>query len=75
MKLYELNSRCKVRVLNNEEGPPAHKAFQQNEILTYYHTDGMYSYCRDINGHVVHLPAFAEVEIVTDNSGTNQATS
>jgi hypothetical protein len=31
--------------------------------LNFDHVDGMYSYCTDDEGNVVHLAAWAEVEI------------
>ncbi len=35
-------------------------------VVTFHHLDGMYSYCTDDDGHVWHLAAYAEVEIVDE---------
>ena len=35
------------------------------EIYTFHHIDGMYSYCKDSAGNVVHLPAWSDIEVVT----------
>lgn len=57
MKLYDVPNNTKVR-LNDDEG---------NYLdLLFHHLDGMYSYCTDDNGNVVHLAAWTEVEIVND---------
>ena len=32
--------------------------------LLFHHIDGMYSYCTDEAGNVVHLAAFSDVEII-----------
>jgi len=51
MKLYEVPNKTMV---------------QTKEGYTYFfdHIDGMYSYCTNENGQVVHLQAWEEVEIV-----------
>ena len=68
MQLHKVPERqgIKVRVIDTEsmDHPPAHRDFEDNEILTFSHIDGMYSYCTDYKGNVVHLVAWAEVEIV-----------
>lgn len=68
MKLYELNSRCKIKLLTDVTGPPGMRILQAGEEITFYHIDGMYSYCRDKDGHIVHIPAWEEVELVDANS-------
>ena len=51
MKLYEVPNKTMV---------------QTKEGYTYFfdHIDGMYSYCTNENGQVLHLQAWEEVEIV-----------
>jgi len=52
--------------MNLYEAPPKTwvKVEQNKEVLFFDHLDGMYSYCKDKNGNVVHLAAWTEVEIV-----------
>jgi len=50
MKLYDVPRKTKIKF--------------EGEALYFYHTDGMYSYCQDKDGNVVHLVAWAEVEII-----------
>ena len=62
MKLYEALRNSKVRVLSNENPPVAGIPFDPNEVVHFHHIDGMYSYCKNMYGDVVHLPAWTEVE-------------
>lgn len=52
MKLYELPRNTKFKI----------KGF--DEIFTLDHIDGMYSFCLDKDGNVVHIVAYAEVDEV-----------
>ena len=52
MKLYEVPNKSYVRPLVT------------NEVFFFDHPDGMYSYCKDVNGNTVHLFVAEEVEIV-----------
>ena len=52
MKLYEVPNKSYVRLLVT------------NEVFFFDHPDGMYSYCKDVNGNTVHLFVAEEVEIV-----------
>ena len=56
MKLFEVPRNTRIR-LNNHE-------------LDFHHIDGMYSYCVDDAGNVIHLPANTEVEIVNTEKNT-----
>ncbi len=64
MKLYEVPWHTRIRILGDAKGPPSHREFEVGEELTFSHIDGMYSYCHDSKGNVVHLVACAEVEVV-----------
>ena len=64
MKLHEVPEGKKVRVIADAKEPPSHREFETGEILTFSHIDGMYSLCTDSNGNVVHIVAWAEVEVV-----------
>tara|TARA_R110002020_G_scaffold127156_1_gene285326 strand:- start:557 stop:724 length:168 start_codon:yes stop_codon:yes gene_type:complete len=46
--------------------PPVAPTINEGEELNFRSIDGMYSYCTRDNGDVVHLVAWAEVEIVDD---------
>ena len=64
MKLHHVPSGSKVRVISDAKAPPSHRDFVGGEVLEFSHIDGMYSYCKDSNGNVVHLVAWAEVEVI-----------
>lgn len=55
MQLYEVPRNTRVRVT---EVPDL--------VVTFHHVDGMYSYCTDDSGRVLHLAAYTEVEIVDE---------
>ena len=44
--------------------PPAHRELSNTETLTFWHIDGMYSYCMDANNEPVHPAVWQEVEMV-----------
>ena len=67
MKLYQCNNRITVRLLENVDGPPAHRNFKKGEVYKFIKVDGMYSLCYDEHGKIVHLPAWTEVEEVLDS--------
>ena len=64
MKLYDVPRGTKIRVLGEANSPPFAPEINIGDELYFYHTDGMYSYCEDKDGNVVHLVAWAEVEII-----------
>lgn len=70
MKLYEVPRNTRVRVLGDAEEeqriPPGAPTIHSGEVLNFGHVDGMYSFCTNDRGEVVHLVAWAEVEIVGD---------
>ncbi len=68
MKLYEIPRGSKIRVKSDIKVPPAAPAIEEEQILIFNNIDGMYSHCLDLKGNVVHLVAWAEVEIVNDQS-------
>lgn len=65
MKLYEAPTNCKVRLKSTESGPPASIDPKVDDIYSFKHCDGMYSLCYDSKHRIVHLPAWAEVEIIS----------
>jgi hypothetical protein len=64
MKLYDVPRNSKIRVVGDIKIPPAAPIIEEQEVLNFSHVDGMYSYCTNNNNEVVHLAAWAEVEIV-----------
>jgi hypothetical protein len=67
MKLYDVPRNSKVRVIENTNVPPGAPPILSQDIISFGHIDGMYSYCNDVYGNVVHLEAWAEVEIVSED--------
>ena len=55
MKLYDVPNNTIVRRIDDGD--------HQDEFK-FHHIDGMYSYCHDQHGNVVHYPAGCEVEII-----------
>jgi len=65
MKLYELSSKCTVKLLQPCGVPPGGKPLAVGDIVKFQKVDGMYSLCYDKDGNIVHPQAWTEVEIVT----------
>lgn len=51
-------------VIQPEDAPPGRIAPMDNQEYNFHHIDGMYSYCTDDAGNVVHLRAWTEVEVI-----------
>lgn len=71
MQLYKVPQRkdVKVRIIPEQDGtqhPPFHREFEESEVLTFSHIDGMYSLCFDADDRPVHLVAWAEVEVIEE---------
>lgn len=64
MKLYELKKGQRFKVNEAPRIPPDAKTVVKTQILTFDHTDGLYSFCFDEAGHVVHPAAWTEVTVV-----------
>ena len=64
MELHKVPRNSKIRVLGDIKTPPASHSIEVDDILEFSHIDGMYSYCKNSKGEVVHLVAWAEVEII-----------
>jgi len=63
MKLYNVPMHTWVIVKGDNKVPPAAPDIFEEQRVWLGNIDGMYSYCKDERGHVVHLVAWAEVEI------------
>ena len=64
MKLYEVMRNSTIKVIDPVSVPPDAPDVKCGEVLKFHHIDGMYSYCHNEKGEVVHIPAWAEVEYV-----------
>ena len=60
MKLYAVPRNTRIKIVGESTG----------EEFLFHHIDGMYSYCTNEIGEVVHISASTEVKIV-DNDVTN----
>lgn len=63
MKLYDVPNKTWVMPIEETKAPPEAREVSVGEPVLFHHVDGMYSYCTDIWGKVVHLPAWQEVAI------------
>ncbi len=69
MKLYQVPRHSKVRIVEPHPSvPPAHRELFGGDVLTFDHIDGMYSFCYDEAGKIVHPAAWAEVEVIEDEA-------
>ena len=64
MKLYNVPRKTWVRLYEDQQGPLGHHNFLLGDELFFDHVDGMYSYCKDVDGNIVHLPAWTEVIVI-----------
>ena len=73
MKLYEVPRNSKIRIIDEDVMiPPASIPAKESDVLNFSHCDGMYSYCTDADGNVVHISGMTEVEIVGQNDGKHE---
>ena len=61
MKLYELERGSYFRILEDGHIPPDAPEVNMDEVYKLKNLDGLYSYCLDSQGNVVHIAAYAEV--------------
>jgi len=64
MKLYELSRNTRFKLLGDTAVPPGAPECTLGDVYFLKHIDGMYSYCEDTLGNVVHLAAYSNVEKV-----------
>jgi hypothetical protein len=63
--LYELRRGDKFKITADVVAVPlAHDEVDLTAEYWFGHIDGMYSYCKDLNGNVVHFAAWTKVEKV-----------
>lgn len=63
MKLYDVPRKTWVIPLDDVKVPPSAPNVSVCEPIFFDHIDGMYSYCKNIHGQVVHMAAWTEVTI------------
>lgn len=67
LKLYEAPQRTWVRILMKDPlVPPCAPELAKEQVVFFDHLDGMYSFCKDTSGRIVHLRGGAEVAIATE---------
>ena len=64
MKLYEVPNNTMVKLMYDAIVPPGAPELKKGEVIQFWNIDGMYSYCIDSAGNVVHLSAIADVEMI-----------
>lgn len=64
MKLYDVPRNTNIRLVGDVSTPPGSMFLVDSTVLQFKHIDGMYSYCVDSQGNIVHPAAYSEVEIV-----------
>lgn len=65
MKLYQVPRKTNIRIIDKDPSTPiVSLPLFKDDVLFFDHLDGMYSYCKDELGNVVHLAGYTEVEIV-----------
>jgi len=64
MKLYDVPNNTKIVVVDDIAIPPGAPEIKKGDVLNFKHIDGMYSYCENSKGEIVHLVAWANVKMV-----------
>lgn len=69
MELVRVKNKTWVKLIITEDFkvPPGGLELSHNQYIFFDHIDGMYSYCTDVDGNLVHPVAWAEVEVVEDH--------
>lgn len=66
MKLYDVPRNSWVVPVEDAQAPPGARPVSEGEPVLFHQTDGMYSYCHDRWGNVVHLSAWQDVVVVDE---------
>ena len=64
MELQNVPRNSRIKVISDIKVPVGAPKITEGDELNFRSIDGMYSYCTRDNGEVVHLVAWAEVEII-----------
>jgi|LauGreDrversion4_2_1035121.scaffolds.fasta_scaffold10300_2 hypothetical protein len=65
MKLYDVPRNSRIKIIGDIKVPLAASKLTEGQELNFRSIDGMYSYCTTDSGEVVHLVAWAEVEVLS----------
>ena len=68
MELHKVPNRTWVRVIDPDKVPVGAPNPEKGERIFFDHIDGMYSLCKRENGEIIHLVAWQEVEILTEET-------
>lgn len=63
-KLYNIPKNSLIKLKEELQVPPGAPKLYKDEIIKFYHLDGMYSYCKTLQNELCHLAANADVEYV-----------
>ena len=66
MKLYNVLRNTLVMPIDDANAPPDARPIGAGEVVLFHHIDGTYSYCTDMWGKTVHLPAWQEVVVLEE---------
>ena len=66
MRLHEVPKGSKIKVKSEVVVPAGGITPTDNEILIFNNVDGMYSHCLTLDGKIIHLSMFTEVEVIND---------
>ncbi len=64
MELHNVPENSRIKAISDIKVPVGASEITEGEELNFRSIDGMYSYCTRDNGEVVHLAAWAKVEII-----------
>lgn len=67
MKLYDVPRNSFVKIKDESKTPPSSEQIETDEVLFFDHIDGMYSFCINKDGHIVHPAAWTEVEVLSED--------
>ena len=62
--LYDVPRYSRIKIVY--ESDTEHTIERTDEEFEFDHIDGMYSYCTDDEGNVIHLAAWTPVEIIRE---------
>ncbi len=69
LELHNLRRGDLFKIVDDSiQVPPAHPPFTLDAIFKFRHIDGMYSYCIDPAGEVVHFAAWTKVVKVGESA-------
>lgn len=64
MELYKVSRDTRIKVKGSVKTPLGSPEIKVGDELNFRSIDGMYSYCTTDKGQIVHLAAWADVEIL-----------